>query len=119
MPVTVEARKAEEGAARRVDDRELVRKAQRGDKGAFEELIIESVPSTPTNDDVLVSVLHPLVREAVKLLVNGVTSQIRISTQLRHWPRYCEVLFGCYLRVADKKCVVDLAVGLRGNQPKR
>jgi len=41
VPVTVEARKAEEGAARRVDDRERVRKAQRGFKGAFEELIFE------------------------------------------------------------------------------
>lgn len=37
VPVTVEAKKAEEGAARPVDDRELVRKAQRGDKGAFED----------------------------------------------------------------------------------
>jgi hypothetical protein len=56
VPVTVEARKAEEGAARRVDDRELVRNAQRGFKGAFEELIFESVPSTPANDHVLVRV---------------------------------------------------------------
>jgi hypothetical protein len=58
VPVTAEASKAEERAARRVDDRELVRKAQRGEpkqemRGA--EGILESVPSVSANDDVLAS----------------------------------------------------------------
>lgn len=39
MPVATEARKAPEGTARRGDDRELVRKAQQGDKEAFEVLV--------------------------------------------------------------------------------
>lgn len=41
VPVAAEARKAEEGitTARRGDDRELVRRAQQGDKEAFEVLI--------------------------------------------------------------------------------
>jgi RNA polymerase sigma-70 factor (ECF subfamily) len=40
LPVAAEARKAREGtAARRIDDRELVQKAQHGDKEAFEVLV--------------------------------------------------------------------------------
>ncbi|MGB7497388.1 MAG: sigma-70 family RNA polymerase sigma factor [Candidatus Acidiferrum sp.] len=39
MPVAAEARKAEGAAARREDDRELVQRAQRGDKDAFEMLV--------------------------------------------------------------------------------
>jgi len=39
VPVATEARKAPEGTARRGDDRELVRKAQQGDKEAFEVLV--------------------------------------------------------------------------------
>jgi len=38
-PVTTEAGKAPAGAARREDDRELVRRAQHGDKEAFEVLV--------------------------------------------------------------------------------
>lgn len=39
MPVAAVAGKAQERAVRREDDRELVRRAQQGDKGAFEELV--------------------------------------------------------------------------------
>ena len=39
LPVAAEARKAEGAAARREDDRELVQRAQRGDKDAFEMLV--------------------------------------------------------------------------------
>lgn len=40
MPLAAEARKAQEGTAvKKVDDRELVRKAQDGDKDAFEVLV--------------------------------------------------------------------------------
>ena len=39
VPVATEAEKAQQGTARRGDDRELVRKAQQGDKDAFELLV--------------------------------------------------------------------------------
>ena len=39
MPVAAAASKAQEGAVRREDDRELVRRAQLGDKDAFELLV--------------------------------------------------------------------------------
>ncbi len=39
MPVTAEANQAEQGAKRHADDRDLVTKAQLGDKQAFESLV--------------------------------------------------------------------------------